>query len=42
MKQTFSIMLVFIKGLVYVLAWMMELFGKLILTTSESIFKLRK
>lgn len=42
MKQTFSIMLVFVKGLVYVLAWMMELFGKLLITTSESIFKLRK
>lgn len=42
MKQTFSIMLDFVKRLVYILAWIMELFGKLLITTSESIFKLRK
>jgi len=42
MKQVFSIMLVFIKGLAYALAWIMELLGKLLITTSESILKLRK
>lgn len=42
MKPTFSIILIFVKGLVYVMAWIMELFGKLLITTSESIFKLRK
>lgn len=42
MKQAASIFLAIVKALVYVFAWVMELTGKVLVTTSESIFKLRK
>jgi len=42
MKQVASIFLTVIRVVVYILAWLMELAGKILLTSSESIFKLQK
>jgi len=42
MKQVTFIVSFLLKGFAYALAWGMELLGKLLITTSESIFKLRK